>query len=118
MVRHELRGLPGIRPSAVYRHGRSARRPAGRPGFSLTHWTGEFGTRSIRVQETRARSPNEKSRPIWEIPAKTTPLDVDLITAIATISHATRSRWFKSVDDPELAHPRRASDGHRPPRRS
>ena len=54
---------------AVYRGVRSGSRPSGRSDLSADTWTEAFGPSPIRVEETRARSPTVRPRPIWEIRA-------------------------------------------------
>ena len=56
----------GASPQGLPDRHKSARWPYDLPAYS---WTGASGPSPIRVQETRARSPTARPRPIWEIPA-------------------------------------------------
>ena len=59
-------GGEGASPQGLPDRHKSARWPYDLPAYS---WTGASGPSPIRVQETRARSPTARPRPIWEIPA-------------------------------------------------
>ena len=69
MVRHELRGHAGDRAVGGLPRcsiGQPARRT---PRFLRLPLDRAFGPSPIRVEETSARSPTARPRPIWEIPA-------------------------------------------------
>jgi hypothetical protein len=59
-------GGEGASPQGLPDRHKSARWPYDLPAYS---WTGASGPSPIRVQETRARSPTARPRPIREIPA-------------------------------------------------